>query len=160
MDQVVVIIQCPLDQTLFYNSENIKNWIAITYSYWCYSLLSCYISCHEKASPRKETVAVKKRRKANSGKKRTVTKISKVGPGVDDDATDNKPVSKGTITAHFVKFVNELLDVMDLEAFKGCHLVMDCASIHKFKPMVQKIESRGYKFMYLSSYSPELNLVG
>ena len=81
-------------------------------------------------------------------------------PGIDDDATDNKPVSKGTITDHFVKLVNELLDVMDLEAFKGCHLVMDCASIHKFKPMVQKIESRGYKFMYLSSYSPELNPVG
>lgn len=51
-------------------------------------------------------------------------------PEVDDDVTDNKPVSKDTTTAHFVKFVNEVLDVMDLEAFKGRYLVMDNASIH------------------------------
>lgn len=39
---------------------------------------------------------------------------------------------------------------MDLdETFKGSYIVMDNASIHKCKPMLQKIESKGYKVMYL-----------
>ena len=70
----------------------------------------------------------------------------------------NKPVAKGTTTAHFVKFINELLDIMDMdESMKGHYLVLDNASIHKSKPMVRKIESRGYRVMYLPPYSPELN---
>ncbi|KAG1446092.1 hypothetical protein G6F46_011913 [Rhizopus delemar] len=47
---------------------------------------------------------------------------------------------------------------MDMdESMKGNYLVIDNASIHKSKPMVRKIESRGYKVMYLPPYSPELN---
>lgn len=71
---------------------------------------------------------------------------------------ETKPPSKGTTTAHFVKFMNELLDIMDMdESLKGRYLVMDNCTIHKSHPMMRKIESRGYRVMYLPPYSPELN---
>lgn len=77
----------------------------------------------------------------------------------EDNAQDNTtPASKGTTTAHFIKFINVLLDVMDLdENLKGSYLVMDNCTIHKSRPMIRKIESRGYRVMYLPPYSPELN---
>ncbi|EIE79743.1 hypothetical protein RO3G_04448 [Rhizopus delemar RA 99-880] len=97
-------------------------------------------------------------RKANNGKKRIATEISTEDPEVDDDPADNKPIPKGTTTAHFSKFMNELLSVMDLdETFKGSYIVMDNASIRKSKPMLRKVESKGYKVMYLPPHSPELN---
>jgi transposase len=78
-----------------------------------------------------------------------------------DEATtveNNKPVAKGTTTAHFIKFMNELLDIMDVDrSLMGSYLVMDNCTIHKSHPMIRKIESRGYRVMYLSPYSPELN---
>ncbi|KAG0827301.1 hypothetical protein G6F29_009202 [Rhizopus arrhizus] len=71
---------------------------------------------------------------------------------------NNKPVVKGTTTVHFVKFMNELLDIMDMdESLMGSYLVMDNCTIHKSHPMIRKIESRGYRVMYLPPYSPELN---
>lgn len=49
---------------------------------------------------------------------------------------------------------------MDLnEDLKESYLVMNNCTIHKSKPMMRKIESFGYKLMYLSLYSPELNLI-
>ncbi|KAI8375260.1 hypothetical protein EDC96DRAFT_601302 [Choanephora cucurbitarum] len=63
-----------------------------------------------------------------------------------EDDMSNRPVAKGTKTSHFVKFINELLDIMDMdESMKGHYLVPDNASTHKSKPMVRKIESRGYR---------------
>ncbi|KAG1470494.1 hypothetical protein G6F56_002655 [Rhizopus delemar] len=71
---------------------------------------------------------------------------------------NNKPVTKGITTAHFVKFMNELLDIMDMdEILMGDYLVMDNCTIHKSHPMIKKIESRGYRVIYLPPYSPELN---
>lgn len=32
-----------------------------------------------------------------------------------DEVYNNKPAPKGTTTAHYVKFINELLDIMDLD---------------------------------------------
>jgi hypothetical protein len=90
----------------------------------------------------------KKRKTTIKGVKRAAS------PPPEDKA--NPP--KGTTTAHFIKFINELLDVMDLdEKLKGCYLVLDNASIHKSQPMKRKIEKRGYKLMHLPPYSPELN---
>ncbi|CAO3611643.1 unnamed protein product [Mucor hiemalis] len=75
--------------------------------------------------------------KANNGKKRTVTEISTEDPEVDDDPADNEPTPKGTTTAHFIKFMNKLLSVMDRdETFKGSYIVIDNASLHKSKPML------------------------
>lgn len=34
---------------------------------------------------------------------------------------------------------------------------MDNASIHKSKPMIRKIEARGYRVTYIPPYSPDLN---
>ncbi|KAI9272208.1 hypothetical protein EDC94DRAFT_495562, partial [Helicostylum pulchrum] len=49
-----------------------------------------------------------------------------------DDIEANKSHSKGTTTAHFIKFMNELLDIMDMdEGLKGSYLVMDNCTIHK-----------------------------
>ncbi|KAG1049739.1 hypothetical protein G6F43_007951 [Rhizopus delemar] len=91
----------------------------------------------------------------SSAIKRTATEISIEDPEVDDDPADNKPAPKGTTIAHFVKFMNQLLNVMDLdETFKGIYIVMDNVSIHKSKPMLRKIESKSYKVMYLPPYSP------
>ena len=72
----------------------------------------------------------------------------------------NKHVAKGTTTAHFVKFINKLLDIMNMgESIKGHCLLLGNASIHKSKPMVRKIESRSYRIVCLSPCSPELKPV-
>ena len=73
-------------------------------------------------------------------------------------AENNTPVAKGTTTAHFVRSISELLDIMDMdENLMGNYLVMDCCTIHKSRPMIRKINSTGYRVMYLSPCSPELN---
>ncbi|RCH95611.1 hypothetical protein CU097_013202 [Rhizopus azygosporus] len=72
----------------------------------------------------------------------------------------SESISKGTTTAHFIKFMNVLLDILNLnEYLKESYLVMDNCTIHKSKPMMRKIKSRGYKLMHLLPYSPELNLI-
>lgn len=77
-----------------------------------------------------------------------------------DDGESNKPPPKGTTTAHFIKFMNELLDIMDSdEILKGSYFVMDNCTIRKSHPMIRKIEGRGYKVMYLPPYSLELNAI-
>jgi hypothetical protein len=97
--------------------------------------------------PELDTVA-KKKRKGNSGKKRGVAQTNDDEGTQEDDISvvDVKPASKGTTTAHFIKFINELLNIMDEdESLKGSYLVMDNTSIQKSKPMIRKIEARGYK---------------
>lgn len=121
----------------------------------------------EKPLKKKEAVVEKKKRKLSKGKERAVGEIIIEEPTIEyvdiaegNADENNKPIARGTTTAHFVKFMNELLDVMDLdESLKGSYLVMDNCSIHKSKPMIRKIESRGYRVMYLPPYSPELNLI-
>ena len=71
---------------------------------------------------------------------------------------NNKPVAKDTATAHFVRSISELLDIMDMDkSLTGSYLVMDYCTIHKSLPMIRRIESRGYRVMYLPPCSPELN---
>ena len=71
---------------------------------------------------------------------------------------NNKPVAKGKATVHFVTSISELLDIMDMDkSLTGSYLVMDYCTIHKSHPMIRKIESRGYRVMYLPPCSPELN---
>lgn len=118
----------------------------------------------EKAHNKKVAVVNKKKRKLDKGKERASDKIIMEEPIIEyvdiAEGTDesNKPVPKGTNTAHFVKFMSELLDIMDLDrSLMGSYLVMDNCSIHKSHPMFRKIESRGYRVVYLPPYSPELN---
>ncbi|OAD70687.1 hypothetical protein PHYBLDRAFT_69472 [Phycomyces blakesleeanus NRRL 1555(-)] len=95
----------------------------------------------------------KKIKKINNGKKRAFSDIVNEKTNVEEDENidDNaKPVSKGTNTAHFIKFINELLDVMDFDhSLKGSYIVMDNASIHKLDSMKREVESRRYRVMYL-----------
>ncbi|KAI9014525.1 hypothetical protein CLU79DRAFT_679824, partial [Phycomyces nitens] len=58
---------------------------------------------------------------------------------------------KDTTIAHFIRFMNVLLlDIMDLnEDLKMNYLVIDNCTIHKSKLMMIKIESRGYRLIYL-----------
>ncbi|KAG0740147.1 hypothetical protein G6F57_007332 [Rhizopus arrhizus] len=71
---------------------------------------------------------------------------------------NNRPVAKGTTTANFIRFINDLLDIMDMdENLMGRYLVMDYCTAHKSHPMIRKNDSRGYRVMYLPPYSPELN---
>lgn len=52
---------------------------------------------------------------------------------------------KRITTAHYIKFINELFDVMDRdETMKKDYWVMDNATIQKSLPMQRKIEIRGY----------------
>lgn len=52
---------------------------------------------------------------------------------------NNKPITKGTTTPHFVKFMNELLDIMDMD---GGLIATDNSTIHKSHSMIREIESR------------------
>jgi hypothetical protein len=62
-----------------------------------------------------ETAAKKKKKKGNSRKKRAAAKINGNEATPEDDATvtDVKPVAKGTTDTHFIKFISELLNIMD-----------------------------------------------
>jgi transposase len=73
--------------------------------------------------------------------------------------TENiKPIAKSKTTAHFVKFLNKLLNVMGKdENLIGSYLVMDNCTIHKSHSMIRKIESRDYRVIHLPPYSPERN---
>jgi transposase len=127
----------------------------------------------KKPPPKKQTgpktqtskTAKPKKRKLAGGKEQRAGDIIIEEPTIEyvdvEESTaieNNKPVAKGTTTAHFVKFMNELLDIMDMdESLMGSYLVMDNCTIHKSHPMIRKIESRGYTVMYFPRYSPELN---
>jgi hypothetical protein len=84
-----------------------------------------------------------KKRKLAKGKQRAgeiiiekpVVEYVKVEHIDDTEANKSPPPSKGTTTAHFIKFMNELLDIMDMdEGLKGSYLVMDNCTIHKSHP--------------------------
>lgn len=101
----------------------------------------------------------KKRAKDNKGKKIAVTAVEKEIDTTTSNYTQ-KPPPKGTTSAHYTKFINELLDILDdMGDMKGSYLVMDNCSIYDFKLMQNKILRRGYKFVYLPTYSPELNAI-
>lgn len=112
----------------------------------------------KKPPPKKQTPdQPKKRRKDNKGRKRADPDNNEEEV-IKASYEEAPPISKGTTTLHFIKFINELLDIMDLDVnLKGSYLVLDYSTIHKSHPMRRKIESRGYKIMFLPPYSPELN---
>jgi hypothetical protein len=57
----------------------------------------------------------------------------------DSADENNKPIARGTTTIHSVKFINELLEVMDLdESSKRSYIAIDNCLIHKSKPIIKK----------------------
>ncbi|KAG1140346.1 hypothetical protein G6F37_009256 [Rhizopus arrhizus] len=66
--------------------------------------------------------------------------------------------STGTVTGHYLSFLKATLDEMDkYPEMKGHYLVMDNAPIHSSTDIGRYIRSRGYRYVYLPPYSPELN---
>lgn len=76
-------------------------------------------------------------------------------------APDGKEVkiTKGTNTDHYLAYLSNVMDVLDLNNLKGFYLVMDNAPIHgpRGKKVIDYIVGRGYKCVYLPPYSPFLN---
>ncbi|CEG79746.1 hypothetical protein RMATCC62417_14175 [Rhizopus microsporus] len=65
--------------------------------------------------------------------------------------------SIGTVTGHYLSFLRATLDEMGkYPGMKGHYLVMD-TPIHSSTDIGKYIHSRGYRFVYLPPYSPELN---
>ncbi|KAG0942018.1 hypothetical protein G6F32_008199 [Rhizopus arrhizus] len=80
-------------------------------------------------------------------------RIKKRKLGYETDA-----YSIGTVTGHYLSFLKATLDEMDkYPEMKGYYLVMDNAPIHSSTDIGKYIHSRGYRFVYLPPYSPELN---
>ncbi|KAG0738395.1 hypothetical protein G6F57_010293 [Rhizopus arrhizus] len=66
--------------------------------------------------------------------------------------------STGTVTGHYLSFLKATLDEMDkYPEMKGHYLVMDNAPIHSSTDIGKHIKSRGYRYVYLTPYSSELN---
>ncbi|KAL1936709.1 hypothetical protein VTP01DRAFT_843 [Rhizomucor pusillus] len=67
-------------------------------------------------------------------------------------------MSTGTVTGHYLSFLKATMNEMDkYPHMKGHYLVMDNAPIHTSNDIAKYITSRGYRYAYLPSYSPELN---
>lgn len=75
------------------------------------------------------------------------------------DASNQKPKSlkKGTTAYYIVKFMESIMDVMDQNDMKGHFIVMDNCKIHHSKFVVDAINARGYKPLFMPPYSPFLN---
>ncbi|KAG1050024.1 hypothetical protein G6F43_007677 [Rhizopus delemar] len=92
------------------------------------------------------SIAVKKSESASSKKKRKA------------DGKEVKVNGKvGTRTEHYLAYLTNVMDTLDKSDMKGQYLVMDNTPIHKPKVIQKLIEDRGYKCLYLPSYSPFLN---
>lgn len=79
---------------------------------------------------------IKRKERSTIVKKRAAAEINieaLIVEQVEDIADSTKSASKGTTTAQFVEFMNELLDVMDLEKkSKGSYIIMYNTSVYKF----------------------------
>ncbi|CEP07115.1 hypothetical protein, partial, partial [Parasitella parasitica] len=73
-------------------------------------------------------------------------------------AQKKKSTSKGTVTGHYLKFLEKTMDEMDcFPELKGYYIVMDNAPIHTAGQIDEMMVARGYRSIYLPPYSPELN---
>lgn len=73
------------------------------------------------------------------------------------DAEKKKPLKKGTTAYHIVKFMERVMDTLDKHDKKGFFIVMDNCRIHHSAFVVDAINKRGYKPLFMPPYSPFLN---
>lgn len=71
--------------------------------------------------------------------------------------TKKKPLKKGTTSYHIVKLVQAVMDVLDKHGKNGFYIIMDNCKIHHTAFVVEAINNRGYKPLFMSPYSPFLN---
>ncbi|KAG1179506.1 hypothetical protein G6F70_007714 [Rhizopus microsporus] len=63
-----------------------------------------------------------------------------------------------TVAGHYFNFVASTIDVLDQhEQFKDCYILMDNCPIHNSEDIPRYVVKRGYRYVYLPPYSPELN---
>lgn len=71
-----------------------------------------------------------------------------------------KPISKGTIIGHYMIFLQKTMNsINQFLEMKVFYIVMDNAPIHMADEIEEIISRRGYRSIYLSPYSPELNRI-
>lgn len=71
-----------------------------------------------------------------------------------------KPASKGTVTDHYMIFLQKLMNCMDpFPEMKGFIIVLDNAPIHKADEITEIISKRKYRSIYLPPYFPTLNSI-
>ncbi|KAG2212586.1 hypothetical protein INT47_000562 [Mucor saturninus] len=69
------------------------------------------------------------------------------------------PLKKGTTAYHIVKFLEATMDTLDKHDKKGFFIVMDNCRVHHSAFVVDAINKRGYKPLFMPPYSPFLNLI-
>jgi transposase len=95
-------------------------------------------------------------------KKSDAAKIEKEFPEASPSKkrkAESKPIQlkKGTTAYHIVKFMESVMDILDKHNKKGMFIVMDNCRIHHSRFVVDAINKRGYKPLFMPPYSPFLN---
>lgn len=70
------------------------------------------------------------------------------------DPEKKKPLKKGTTAYHIVKFMETVMDTLDKHDKKGLFVVMDNYRIHHSAFVVDVINKRRYKPLFVPPYSP------
>lgn len=98
-------------------------------------------------------------------KKSDVAKIEKEFPQHENkkrkassqNADKPKKLPKGTTAYHIVKFMDVVMDTLDKHDKKGMFILLDNGRIHHSHFVVEAINRRGYKPLFMPPYSPFLN---
>lgn len=69
----------------------------------------------------------------------------------------SKKLPKGTTAYHIVRFMDSVMDILDKHNKKGMFIVLDNCRIHHSAFVVEAINKRGYKPLFMPPYSPFLN---
>ncbi|CEP15290.1 hypothetical protein [Parasitella parasitica] len=75
------------------------------------------------------------------------------------DVGKAKKLAKGTTAYHIVRFMESCMDVSDKTDKKGMFIVLDNCRIHHSAFVVDAINKRGYKPLFMPPYSPFLNSI-
>jgi hypothetical protein len=66
-------------------------------------------------------------------------------------------VKKAQLPIILLNFVHSAIDVLDRHDKKGFYIMMDNCRIHHSRFVVEAVEQRGYKPLFMPPYSPFLN---
>lgn len=74
-----------------------------------------------------------------------------------ESETKKKPLKNGITSYHIVKFVQAVMHVLDKHGKNEFYIVMDNCKVHHTTFVVEVINNRGYKPLFMSPCSPFLN---
>lgn len=85
------------------------------------------------------------------------SKKIKVDAGKSKRALPKKKAPKGTTTGHYLKFIEKNLHRLDKNpSMKNFYIVINNALSHSLDEIGNLITVRGYRYIYVFPYSPEL----